>query len=110
MANKNSSFAIVETGGKQYMVSEGKQLTIEKLPGDIKEGDTLTFDKVLLLDDGSSTTLGTPYINGATVSATLTKEGKGKKILVVKYKAKSRYFKRRGHRQPFMKVKVSGIK
>ena len=104
------TFAIIETGGKQYKIAEGDALTIEKLPGDLKEGEKVVFDKVLLLDDGKSTTVGTPYIDGAKVEATFEETGRGKKISVIRYKAKSRYFKRKGHRQPFSKVKIASVK
>jgi len=103
-------FAIIETGGKQYKVAEGDILTIEKLPGDLKDGKKITFDKVLLLDDDKKTKVGTPYINGAKVTATFEGEGKAKKIRVIKFKAKSRYFKKRGHRQPYSKVKIAALK
>jgi large subunit ribosomal protein L21 len=107
---KNMEFAVIQTGGKQYKVSKGVTLAIEKLKGEHKEGDKITFDKVLLVDDGKDTTIGTPYIDGAQVNAEITKIGRGKKILVVKYKQKSRYLRRAGHRQPFFKVKITGIK
>jgi len=103
------TFAIVETGGKQYKVEEGKTLSIEHIPGK-KAGDTLAFDKVLLVDDGKKTALGTPHINGAKVEATVEAAGRGSKVVVIKYKAKSRYFKKRGHRQPFLKVKINSVK
>lgn len=103
-------FAIIKTGGKQYVVSEGDVITIEKLGGTYKEGDTITFKEVLLVDDGSATTIGTPFIKGAEVIGTLTAQGKGKKVEVVKYKAKSNYHKRRGHRQPYFKVKIDSLK
>ncbi|OGZ19224.1 MAG: 50S ribosomal protein L21, partial [Candidatus Lloydbacteria bacterium RIFOXYC12_FULL_46_25] len=76
---------------------------------DLKDGKVV-FDKVLLVDDGATTKVGAPYITGATVSATvLVEEGKGKKVLVVKYRPKSRYFKKNGHRQPFTEVKIDSI-
>ena len=103
------SFAIIETGGKQYFVGEGETIQIEKLPK-AKSGQDISFDKVLLTDDGVITNIGTPFISGATVRAKIIEEGRAKKIEVVKYKAKSRYFKLRGHRQPFMKVQVEIIK
>ncbi len=103
-------FAIIETGGKQYKISAGENLTIEKIKGGIKEGDKVTFDKVLLIDDGKDTIVGTPYIDGAKIEAVLESEGRNKKISVIKYRAKSRYFKKRGHKQPNMRVKVGEIK
>jgi large subunit ribosomal protein L21 len=106
----NGSFAIIETGGKQYRVVVGDTIKIEKLNGEIKEGDAVVFDKVLLIDNGTdSTDIGTPYINGAKVSGTLVEIGRNAKIIVIKYKQKSRYFKRNGHRQPYFKVKIDKI-
>lgn len=102
-----SAFVVIETGGKQYKVAEGDSINIEKLSDTLKKGDVVTFDKVLLSDDGASTTIGTPYIAGAKVQAEITEAGRGRKIEVIKYKAKSRYFKLRGHRQPYMKVRIA---
>ncbi len=103
-------FSVIETGGKQYRVSVGDVVTIEKLSGAHKTGGVITFDKVLLWDNGKDTTIGMPYILGAKVSGELLEEGRAKKILVVKYKQKSRYLVRRGHRQPYMKVKIVALK
>ena len=101
--------AVIKTGGKQYVVSRGDTISIEKLPGDLKKGDSVVFDQVLLVDNGSDTTIGAPVIKGAEVKGTIVLAGKAKKIDVVKYKAKSRYYKRRGHRQPLLKVKIDSI-
>ncbi len=101
-------FAVVETGGKQYLVSDGSVFTTEIIKG-AKVGENVTFDKVLLTDDGSNVTVGDPYIKGASITAAYEAEGKGKKVVVVKYKAKSRYHKKRGHRQPFAKVSIKKI-
>lgn len=109
-ASKSGEFAVILTGGKQYQVSTGDTLKIEKITGNFKEGDKVVFDKVLLVDNGKDTTIGTPYISGAKVEAILEEIGKNKKIEVMKYKAKSRYLKRRGHRQPYFKVKIESIK
>ena len=103
------AFAIIETGGKQYKVAEGDTFNIEKLK-DHKAGDTVVFDKVLLIDDGTKTQVGTPYIEGATVTVDLVEEGKGKKLYIQKFKSKSRYKRRIGHRQPFAKVTVKDVK
>ncbi len=103
-------FAVIQTGGKQYKVKVGDSLTIEKLPGEFAEGDKVVFDKVLLVDNGSDTTIGMPYIDGAKVEAAFEKNGRAKTLLVMKYKAKSRYLKKNGHRQPFTKVKITAIK
>jgi large subunit ribosomal protein L21 len=102
--------AVIQTGGKQYPVKVGDTLKIEKLSGSHKEGDKITFDKVLLVDNGKDTTIGTPYIEGAKVEATLKEMGRAKKIDVLKYRRKARYKKLRGHRQPFFSVKIDSIK
>ena len=102
------NIAVVKTGGKQYLIKEGSMLTIEKIEGLTKDG-SMTLDTVLLTDDGSKTEVGTPAVSGAKVTATVMEEGRGKKVVVVKYKAKSRYFKKRGHRQPFTKVKITKV-
>ncbi len=107
---KKEEFAVIFTGGKQYKVSEGEFVSVEKIKGEYKKGDKISFDKVLLVDDGKDTTIGTPYIKGAKVDAEIVTIGKGKKVMVVKYKQKSRYLKRNGHRQPFFKVKIISIK
>jgi len=103
-------FAVIQTGGKQYKVSVGDTVKIEKLAGEHKEGDKITFDKVLLVDNGKDTTIGTPFITGAKVEAELVEIGQTKKIIVVKYKPKSRYLVRQGHRQHFFKIKILGIR
>ena len=99
--------AIIETGGKQYKVAEGDTLFIEKLPNEA--GDTVTFDKVLAVIDGDKITVGTPVVEGAKVDASVVKNGKGKKLLVFKYKPKKGYRKRQGHRQPYTKVTIGAI-
>lgn len=102
-------FAIIQTGGKQYLVSEGDTVKIEKMKGDFKVGDSVVFDHVLLVDNGSDTTIGTPTILGASVSAEVKKIAKAAKVTVIKYKAKSNYFKKRGHRQPFFEVQIKKL-
>ena len=96
-------FAIIETGGKQYKVSEGDELFVEKL--DVEAESEVVFDKVLMVEGK----VGTPYVEGATVKATVVKHGKGKKIIVYKYKSKKNYHKKQGHRQPYTKVKIVAI-
>ena len=102
-------FAVIQTGGKQYKVSVGDTVQIEKLAGEHKTGDKITFAQVLLVDNGKDTTIGNPYINGAKVEAEIVDIGRAPKVLVVKYKPKSRYLIRQGHRQHFFKVKITSI-
>jgi len=103
-------FAIIETGGKQYKIVEGQTLSVEKIPGDHKEGAKIIFDKVLLASDGKDTKIGTPYIEGAKIETTFENNGREKKVSVIRFRPKSRHFKKKGHRQPFTKVKVASIK
>ena len=99
--------AIIVTGGKQYNVSEGDTLFIEKL--DVNAGDSVVFDEVLAIVDGENTKFGTPVVEGAKVDATVVKNGKGKKIRIFKYTPKKGYRKRQGHRQPYTKVEIGKI-
>ena len=99
--------AIIVTGGKQYKVSEGDVVFIEKLYQNA--GDTVKFDQVLAIIDGENATFGTPVVEGASVEATVEKNGKGKKIRIFKYNAKKGYRKRQGHRQPYTKVTITKI-
>lgn len=96
-------FAIIETGGKQYRVQENDFLFVEKL--EANEGDTVVFDKVLMVNDK----IGNPYVKNAKVSAKVEKHGKAKKVIVYKYKSKKNYHKKQGHRQPFTKVQITVI-
>ena len=105
-----NEFAVIATGGKQYKVSAGDVVKIEKIKGSLKVGDKVVFDKVLLVEDGTDTTIGTPYIAKASVTGTLKEVGRNKTVDVIKYKQKSRYFKKNGHRQPWMKIEISAIK
>jgi len=107
---KKETFAVIETGGKQYQVFEGDVITIGKLTGDHKEGKKLVFDKVLLVDNGKDTQIGDPYLKGAVVEGVLETIEKGKKTEVVRFKSKSRYLKQKGHRQQHMQVRVATIK
>ena len=99
--------AIIETGGKQYKVAEGDTLFIEKLP--VEAGEAVTFNKVLAVIDGDNVTVGTPVVEGAKVDASVVKNGKGKKIIVFKYKPKKGYRRKQGHRQPYTKVTIGKI-
>jgi large subunit ribosomal protein L21 len=100
-------YAVIETGGKQYRVQEGDVVFVEKL--DANEGDVVNFDKVLVLSDEGNINAGKPYVEGVKVEGTVMKQGKAKKIVVFKYKAKKNYRKKQGHRQPFTKVKIEKI-
>ena len=99
--------AIIETGGKQYKVTEGDTLFIEKLP--VEAGDKITFDRVLAVIDGDKATFGAPAVEGAKVEAEVVKNGKGKKIIVYKMKPKKNYRRKQGHRQPYTKVTIGKI-
>ena len=101
------NFAVIKTGGKQYQVASGDMLTIEKLPEAI--GEKVVFKEVLLTDDGKQTTIGTPTVSGATVAAEVMATGKAKKVTVIKYKSKTRYRVKRGHRQLYTKVRIATI-
>jgi large subunit ribosomal protein L21 len=108
------AFAVIKTGGKQYVVAPGDVVTIEKLGArsrtqDLKKGDAITFDEVLMTDSGSAAKIGAPFISGAKVTGIVSVIGRAPKVEVVKYKAKSRYLKRRGHRQPYIKVLIDKI-
>lgn len=100
-------YAVIETGGKQYKVLEGDVIYVEKL--EVEGGDKVNFDKVLYLSNGDQTSFGTPYVAGASVEASVVKNGRGKKIRVFKYKAKKNYRRRQGHRQPYTKLQISKI-
>ncbi|HUD04202.1 MAG TPA: 50S ribosomal protein L21 [Candidatus Paceibacterota bacterium] len=106
----SNTTAVIMTGGKQYKVKAGDIVKIEKMIGEHKEGEKIIFDQVLLVDDGKNTMVGTPTVAGAKVESTLKEIGRDKKISVVHYKQKSRYFKRSGHRQPFFKVEILAVK
>ena len=99
--------AIIVTGGKQYTVAEGDVVYIEKLP--VEAGETVKFDQVLAILDGEKATFGAPVVEGASVEATIVKNGKGKKVRIFKYNPKKGYRKRKGHRQPYTKVEITKI-
>ena len=99
--------AVIETGGKQYRVAEGDVIYVEKLSA--ADGEAVTFDKVLAVVDEGVNVFGTPTVEGATVSATVVKTGKGKKIRVYKMKPKKNYRRTQGHRQPYTKVQIGTI-
>lgn len=102
------TFAIIQTGGKQYRVELGQKLKIEKLTPN--EDGSIIFDAVLMKEEGEKVIIGTPHITGATVEAKLIKQGRAKKVIVFRYHAKTRYKKKKGHRQPFTEVEITAIK
>jgi large subunit ribosomal protein L21 len=99
-------YAVIRTGGKQYRVSEGQRLRVEKLPGEV--GDKLELDEVLMLG-GEKVAVGAPLVTGAKVSAEIVAQGKHKKVIVFKIKRRKNYRRRAGHRQPYTELKVTGI-
>lgn len=104
---KSTPFAVIATGGKQYVVREGDVLKVELL-GDYKEGDKIEFDQVLMTDDGKSAKVGTPA-TGGKVTATYMSEKKGPKLTIIRYKAKSNRDRRIGHRQKYAEIKIDKI-
>lgn len=99
--------AVIKTGGKQYLVSPGQKIKIEKI--DKKEGSEITFGEVLLLEKNKKVEIGTPVVKGAKVVGKVLSHGKGEKLIVFKYKAKTRYKKKKGHRQSFTEVEIKSI-
>jgi large subunit ribosomal protein L21 len=110
-------FAVIRTGGKQYLVSPGQKIKIEKIdkPASVettagkKEESEIIFDEILLLQKGNKLEIGTPLVKGAKVIGKVLREGKGKKLIVFKYKAKTRYKVKKGHRQPFTEIEITKI-
>ncbi len=100
-------YAVIETGGKQYRVEEGDILSVEKLG--VPEGESVVFDKVLMVSDEEGIKVGQPYVEGAKVEGQLLFHGKGRKIIVFKYKPKKNYRRKQGHRQPFSRVEIKKI-
>lgn len=100
-------YAVIETGGKQYRVQEGDVLFIEKIAGN--EGETVNFDKVLLVSNGDEVKVGKPYVDGVSVTGNIVEHGKAKKIIVFKFKRKKDYRRKQGHRQPYTKVRIEKI-
>ena len=102
-----SSFAVIETGSKQYKVAPGTSIDVESLP--VNKGETVTLDRVLLVSQGDQVVVGTPLVAGATVTATVTEHGRGDKVIVFKYKAKTRYRRKTGHRQGYTRLAIQDI-
>jgi large subunit ribosomal protein L21 len=100
-------YAVIKTGGKQYRVSQGDKVRVEKLPGNV--GDTVTLSEVLMLG-GDSVKIGTPLVSGAKVEAKITAQDRDKKIIVFKFRRRKNYRRKNGHRQPFTALEITGIK
>lgn len=100
-------YAVIETGGKQYRVQNGDQIAVEKL--NIEDGQPVVFDKVLVAGEGADVKVGTPYLDGVTVEGKVIESGKGKKVIIFKYKAKKDYRKKQGHRQPYTLVEITAV-
>jgi large subunit ribosomal protein L21 len=100
-------YAVIQTGGKQYRVSEGATVRVEKLVAD--EGSTVELDKVLMVADGDAVQVGTPYLEGGKVTAEVKSHRRGKKVKIVKFRRRKHYLKRQGHRQWYTELKITGI-
>ncbi|MBU1182009.1 MAG: 50S ribosomal protein L21 [Pseudomonadota bacterium] len=101
-------YAIVNSGGKQYKVEQGETFRIEKISGDV--GTTVSFDKVLMFSDGEIVKVGNPFVENATVLASIVEQDKAKKVLVFKFKRRKGYRRKNGHRQPYTAIKIDSIK
>ena len=108
-SEKKAEFAVILSGGKQYVVCVGDIVDVELLPKEYTEGDLVEFDRVLLVDNGTDATIGTPYIEGAKVKAIYQGEKKGPKLTIIRYKAKSNRDRKIGHRQKYSRVKIESL-
>jgi large subunit ribosomal protein L21 len=102
-----SMYAVIATGGKQYRVSEGAVLRVEKLEAD--EGANIVFDRVLLVGDGDKVSVGKPFLEGGTVQAVVMEQGKARKVEIIKFRRRQNYRRTKGHRQQFTQIKIMGI-
>ncbi|MFO7582633.1 50S ribosomal protein L21 [Guyparkeria sp.] len=100
-------YAVVVTGGKQYRVEQGSKVRVEKLSGET--GNTVTLDQVLMVGDGSDIKVGTPTVDGASVTAEIVGQGRGKKVEIIKFRRRKHHMKRQGHRQAYTELKITGI-
>ena len=100
-------YAVIQTGGKQYRVSEGTTLKVEKL--NVAEGDSVELDKVLMVADGDDVKVGAPYVEGGKVTATVKSQGRSRKVQIIKFRRRKHHMKRQGHRQAFTEIEVTGI-
>lgn len=104
-----AKIAVIQSGAKQYLVKEGDVVSIENIKGVTGTGTKVNFDTVLLVADGDSVKFGAPHISGAKVAGEIVEEGRSDKVTVIRYRQKSRYFKKKGHRQPYTKVKITSL-
>jgi len=100
-------YAVILSGGKQYKVAEGSKVRVEKL--DVAEGDAVELDKVLLVADGENVRIGTPYLEGGKVTATVSAQGRGKKVKIIKFRRRKHHMKQQGHRQAYTELQITGI-
>ena len=100
-------YAVIKTGGKQYRVAQGDTLKVEKL--EAGEGDSVQFDQVLMVGEGEDVKIGTPYVDGSTVTATVKAHGRGDKIEIIKFRRRKHHMKRAGHRQDYTELEITGI-
>jgi large subunit ribosomal protein L21 len=100
-------YAVIKTGGKQYKVAAGEKLRVEKLEGEV--GTKVVIDKILMLNDGTNTTIGAPLVAGATVSATVLAHGRADKVMIFKFRRRKHYRKTQGHRQSFTEIQIDAI-
>lgn len=100
-------YAVIQTGGKQYRVSQGDKLRVEKLVAE--EGQEIELDKVLMIGDGENITVGTPYVEGSKVTATVNAQGRAKKVKIIKFRRRKHHMKRQGHRQSYTELVITGI-
>ena len=100
-------YAVIKTGGKQYRVSEGQTIRVEKLNAD--EGASVDLDQVLMVSSGDDVKLGAPFLNGSKVTATVTAHGRGDKVTIIKFRRRKHHMKRQGHRQAYTELKITGI-
>ena len=100
-------YAVIQTGGKQYRVAPGDKLRVEKLSA--AEGDSIEFDKVLMVGNGDDVKIGAPYVDGGKVTATVKSQGRGKKVEIIKFRRRKHHMKRQGHRQAYTEVEITDV-
>ncbi|HUT42619.1 MAG TPA: 50S ribosomal protein L21 [Gammaproteobacteria bacterium] len=100
-------YAVIKTGGKQYRVAQGDTLRLETLDG--SAGDAIEFDQILMVGEGADVKIGTPFVTGGKVTATIKSQGRGKKVEIIKFRRRKHHMKRMGHRQNYTEVEITGI-